>query len=112
MYKYKILIINMYINYIYANEINISFRLTVEKKLWLRFLDTLRLSVSPPDDASTSPLPPLLGLFLARASQVLSQPEHPLYAPLHRFVLARPALDTAAVPDLLRLLHSAEPENR
>lgn len=54
----------------------------------------------------------LVTTFLARASLVASRPLHPLYSPLHTFLMAKPALDLNTVPELLQLLHSSHVEHQ
>ena len=51
-----------------------------------------------------------MATFLARASIVGTQPLHPLYWPLHKFFMAKPALKLNTIPEFKRLFHSTEVE--
>ncbi|EZA54632.1 Nucleolar pre-ribosomal-associated protein [Ooceraea biroi] len=85
-----------------------------DKLLWMRLLDALRNGVKlslncPLKDIRLSCL---TATFLARASLIASQPLHPLYSPLHTFLMAKPALDLTTIPELLQLLHSPHVEHK
>lgn len=54
----------------------------------------------------------LVTTFLARTALVASQPLHPLYSPLHTFLMAKPALDLNTIPELLQLLHSSHVQHQ
>ncbi|XP_011866793.1 PREDICTED: nucleolar pre-ribosomal-associated protein 1 [Vollenhovia emeryi] len=83
-----------------------------EKLLWMRLIDALRNGVislkCPLKDVRLSCL---MTTFLARASLIASQPLHPLYSPLHIFLMAKTALDVNTIPELLQLLHSSHVEH-
>jgi hypothetical protein len=77
----------------------------------MRLIDALRNGVA----SLNSPLKDvrlncLVATFLARTSLIASQPLHPLYSPLHTFLMAKPALDLTTIPELLQLLHSSHME--
>ncbi|KAI4474508.1 hypothetical protein M0804_014813 [Polistes exclamans] len=50
----------------------------------------------------------LISIFLARTSIIATQPLHPLYLPLHNFLMVKPALDLNTAPELLQLFHSSD----
>ncbi|KAF4522062.1 hypothetical protein B566_EDAN004044 [Ephemera danica] len=87
-------------------------RATNENKSMLRFLNMLRQSLYSKEEKKMKLLPPLLGLFLAKAIQVISHPKNPLYMKLNQFLMARQVIELDGVPELLRLLHDLEPEHR
>lgn len=78
----------------------------------MRLIDALRNGVGvlkcPLKDVRLSCL---MTTFLARASLIANQPLHPLYAPLHTFLMAKTALDLNTIPELLQLLHSSHVEH-
>ncbi|XP_012219592.2 nucleolar pre-ribosomal-associated protein 1 [Linepithema humile] len=84
-----------------------------EKLLWMRLIDALRSGIislkCPLKDVRLSCL---TTTFLARTSLIASQPLHPLYSPLHTFLMAKPALDLNTIPELLQLLHSSHVEHK
>ncbi|XP_014481768.1 PREDICTED: uncharacterized protein LOC106748083 [Dinoponera quadriceps] len=84
-----------------------------EKLLWMRLIDALRNGVvslkCPLKDVRLSCL---VTTFLARTALVASQPLHPLYSPLHTFLMAKPALDLNTIPELLQLLHSSHVDHK
>ncbi|XP_011143515.1 uncharacterized protein LOC105185594 isoform X1 [Harpegnathos saltator] len=84
-----------------------------EKLLWMRLIDALRNGVVslkyPLKDVR---LNCLVTTFLARTALIASQPLHPLYSPLHTFLMAKPALDLTIIPELLQLLHSSHVEHK
>lgn len=77
----------------------------------MRLIDALRSGIislkCPLKDVRLSCL---TTTFLARTSLIASQPLHPLYSPLHTFLMAKPALDLNTIPELLQLLHSSHVE--
>ncbi|XP_071649229.1 nucleolar pre-ribosomal-associated protein 1 isoform X1 [Temnothorax longispinosus] len=83
-----------------------------EKLLWMRLIDAMRNGIAslncPLKDVRLSCL---MTTFLARASLIASQPLHPLYSPLHTFLMAKTALDLNTIPELLQLLHSSHVEH-
>lgn len=84
-----------------------------EKLLWMRLIDALRNGViSLKCPLKSVRLNCLVSTFLARASLVATQPLHPLYSPLHTFLMAKPALDVNTIPELLQLLHSSHVEHK
>lgn len=80
-----------------------------ESLLWVRFIDALRNGII---ELKTSMkevrLNGFVATFLARSSIVGTQPLHPLYWPLHKFFMARPALKLNTVPEFKKLFHSPE----
>ncbi|XP_059475796.1 nucleolar pre-ribosomal-associated protein 1 [Neocloeon triangulifer] len=84
-------------------------KISFENKLWLNFMDTVRLTISNCADLQ---LAPVIALFLARSSQVISNPEHDLYTILNKFLLAKSSIDTSTLPEFLRLLHSSVPGHK
>ncbi|XP_011695235.1 PREDICTED: nucleolar pre-ribosomal-associated protein 1 isoform X1 [Wasmannia auropunctata] len=83
-----------------------------EKLLWIRLIDAFRNGVvSLKCGLKNVRLSCLMTTFLARASLVASQPLHPLYSPLHTFLMAKTALDLSTIPELLQLLHSSHVEH-
>ncbi|KAF8763306.1 Nucleolar pre-ribosomal-associated protein 1 like protein [Argiope bruennichi] len=79
-----------------------------EKGIWLCLLDSLRNSI-----ASTNPkIPNIVSLFLARATDIFTKPEHKLYRPLYTFILRRPLLDIGQVPEFYNLFNSSYIEHR
>ncbi|KYQ54426.1 Nucleolar pre-ribosomal-associated protein 1 [Trachymyrmex zeteki] len=83
-----------------------------EKLLWMRLIDALRNGVfSLKCQLKDVRLSCLMTTFLARASLVATQPLHPLYSPLHTFLMAKTALDLNTIPELLQLLHSSHVEH-
>ncbi|KYN02538.1 PREDICTED: nucleolar pre-ribosomal-associated protein 1 [Cyphomyrmex costatus] len=83
-----------------------------EKLLWMRLIDALRNGVvSLKCQLKDVHLSCLMTTFLARTSLVASQPLHPLYSPLHTFLMAKTALDLNTIPELLQLLHSSHVEH-
>jgi Nucleolar pre-ribosomal-associated protein 1 len=83
--------------------------MTFEKKLWLHFVDTVRRTVV---DAKEQKLPLVTALFLAKSSQIISNPEHELYHVLNKFLLAKQAIDTDTLPEFLRMMHSSDPGHK
>ena len=49
-----------------------------------------------------------IATFLARVSIVGTQPLHPLYWPLHKFFMAKPALKLNTIPEFKKLFLSTE----
>ncbi|XP_012058642.1 PREDICTED: nucleolar pre-ribosomal-associated protein 1 [Atta cephalotes] len=83
-----------------------------EKLLWMRLIDALRNGVfSLKCQLKDIRLSCLMTTFLARASLIATQPLHPLYSPLHTFLMAKTALDLNTIPELLQLLHSSHVEH-
>ncbi|XP_071648335.1 nucleolar pre-ribosomal-associated protein 1-like isoform X2 [Temnothorax longispinosus] len=78
----------------------------------MRLIDAMRNGIAslncPLKDVRLSCL---MTTFLARASLIASQPLHPLYSPLHTFLMAKTALDLNTKPELLQLLHSSHVEH-
>lgn len=84
-----------------------------EKLLWMRLIDALRNGVASLNTSLKDVrLNCLAATFLARASLIASQPLHPLYSPLHTFLMAKPVLDLTTIPELLQLLHSSHVEHK
>lgn len=54
----------------------------------------------------------LVSTFLARTSLIATHPSHSLYSPLQTFLMAKPALDVNAIPELLQLFHSSDVEHQ
>lgn len=78
----------------------------------MRLIDALRNGIvslrCPLKDVQLSCL---ISTFLAKTSLVASQPLHPLYSPLHTFLMAKTALDLNTIPELLPLLYSSHVEH-
>ncbi|KAG5326616.1 NPA1P protein, partial [Pseudoatta argentina] len=83
-----------------------------DKLLWMRLIDALRNGVfSLKCQLKDVRLSCLMTTFLARVSLIATQPLHPLYSPLHTFLMAKTALDLNTIPELLQLLHSSHVEH-
>ncbi|KAL0119887.1 hypothetical protein PUN28_007960 [Cardiocondyla obscurior] len=83
-----------------------------EKLLWMRLIDALRNGITSLNcSLKDVRLSCLMTTFLARTSLIASQPLHPLYSPLHTFLMAKIALDLNTIPELLQLLHSSHVEH-
>ncbi|GIY30835.1 nucleolar pre-ribosomal-associated protein 1 [Caerostris extrusa] len=79
-----------------------------EKGIWLCLLDSLCNSI-----VSTNPkIPNIITLFLARTVDIFTKPEHKLYRPLYAFILRKPCLDIAQVPEFYNLFNSTYIEHR
>lgn len=79
----------------------------------MRLIDALRNGVASLNTSLKDVrLNCLAATFLARASLIASQPLHPLYSPLHTFLMAKPVLDLTTIPELLQLLHSSHVEHK
>ncbi|GBM25843.1 Nucleolar pre-ribosomal-associated protein 1 [Araneus ventricosus] len=79
-----------------------------EKGIWLCLIDSLRNSIP-----STNPkIPNIVSLFLARATDIFTKPEHKLYRPLYTFILRKPLLDIGQVPEFYNLFNSSYVEHR
>lgn len=80
------------------------------------FIDVLRNGISPlieENDEDASPqLSSIVSIFLARASLIVSNPSHQLYSTLHKYFLAKPALELRKVPEFLVLFQSENEYNR
>ncbi|XP_015175563.1 PREDICTED: nucleolar pre-ribosomal-associated protein 1 isoform X2 [Polistes dominula] len=80
-----------------------------EKVLWMRLVDSLRNGIlTTKNNLQDMHIISLVSTFLARTSIVATQPLHPLYLPLHNFLMVKPALDLNTVPELLQLFHSSD----
>ncbi|KAL2733339.1 nucleolar pre-ribosomal-associated protein 1 isoform X2 [Vespula maculifrons] len=80
-----------------------------EKVLWMRLIDSLRNGIlSTEINLQDMRIISLVSTFLARTSIIATQPLHPLYLPLHNFLMAKPALDLNTIPELLQLFHSSD----
>jgi phage anti-repressor protein len=92
-----------------------SAKLAKEKKVWLHLIMLIKqgLATSPrwSTDRKCVRLPSLLTVFLIKTVNVLLDPEDPLYRPVCRSILAKPALDLSAIPEFSRLLNSADASN-
>lgn len=80
------------------------------------FIDVLRNGITQlmdENDEDASPqLSSIVSIFLARASFIVLNPSHQLYSTLHKFFIAKPALDLNKVPEFLVLFHSEHEYNR
>ncbi|XP_049802238.1 nucleolar pre-ribosomal-associated protein 1 [Schistocerca nitens] len=86
-----------------------------ERHLWLHLLDVIRCGAADimkygknDTEFVTPKLSCIVSTFLARASLLISQPLHPLYQPLHNFILAKPSLYLLSIPEFLPLFHSSD----
>lgn len=86
-----------------------------ERHLWLHLLDVIRCGAADivtSDKNSTEVVTPklscIVSTFLARTSLLISQPLHPMYQPLHNFILAKPYLYLLTIPEFLPLFHSSD----
>lgn len=84
-----------------------------EKLLWMHFIDIFRngISSSKPELEDIQ-LSCLVTTFMAQTSLVATQPLNPLYSPLQKFLMAKPALDLTSVPEFLQLFHSSEIDHK
>lgn len=83
------------------------------KLLWMRLIDALRCGIiSSQSELDNVRLNCLVSTFLARTSLIATQPLNPLYSPLQTFLVAKPALDINAIPELLQLFHSSDVEHK
>uniref|UniRef100_A0A8D8ZG98 Nucleolar pre-ribosomal-associated protein 1 n=1 Tax=Cacopsylla melanoneura TaxID=428564 RepID=A0A8D8ZG98_9HEMI len=80
------------------------------------FIDVLRNGISQltnDNDEDASPqLSSIVSTFLARSSLIVSNPSHQLYSTLHKYFIAKPALDLTKVPEFLVLFNSEHEYNR
>ncbi|KAK2577471.1 hypothetical protein KPH14_003572 [Odynerus spinipes] len=84
-----------------------------EKLLWMRLIDSLRNGIlSTESNLEATRLSCLVSTFLARTSLIATQPLHPLYLPLHNFLMVKPALDLNTIPELLQLFHSSDIQHK
>ncbi|XP_076686746.1 nucleolar pre-ribosomal-associated protein 1 isoform X3 [Andrena cerasifolii] len=83
------------------------------KLLWMRLIDALRYGIiSSQSELDNVRLNSFVSTFLARTSLIATQPLNPLYSPLQTFLMAKPALDINAIPELLQLFHSSDVEHK
>ncbi|KZC10332.1 Nucleolar pre-ribosomal-associated protein 1, partial [Dufourea novaeangliae] len=83
------------------------------KLLWMRLINALRYGIMTSESQIDNVrLNCLVATFLARASMIATQPLHPLYSRLQVFLMAKPALDTNSIPELLQLFHSSDIEHK
>ncbi|KAF7997187.1 hypothetical protein HCN44_005464 [Aphidius gifuensis] len=84
-----------------------------EKYLWIRFIDSIRNGIVSFDNSLENiRLSCLVSTFLAKSALVLTQPSNPLYAPLNKFFMAKPALELNTIPEFLTLFHSSEIQHK
>ena len=79
-------------------------KLAQEKQVWLHLLSLVRHGVV--GRSRNTRLPSLLTTYLGGVVDTLLAPLSPLYRPLARALVAKPALDTATMPEFLRLFRS------
>ncbi|XP_076642321.1 nucleolar pre-ribosomal-associated protein 1 [Halictus rubicundus] len=83
------------------------------KLLRMRLIDALRYGIATLDSRlDNMRLNCLVSIFFARTSLIATQPLHPLYSRLQIFLMAKPALDVNAIPELLQLFHSSDIEHK
>lgn len=84
-----------------------------EKMLWMHFIDIFRNGMcSSKPELEDIRLSCLVSTFMARTSLVATQPLHPLYLPLQKFLMAKPSLDLTTIPEFLQLFHSSEIDHK
>ncbi|XP_014204938.1 nucleolar pre-ribosomal-associated protein 1 [Copidosoma floridanum] len=83
-----------------------------EKLLWIHFIEALCNGTAKLEQPLEKiRLNGFIATFLARATNMMTQPLNPLYSPLHAFLMAKPALDLDIIPEFLPLFHSSEVEH-
>nr|CAD7260110.1 unnamed protein product [Timema shepardi] len=80
-----------------------------DKKVWVQFINALGGGICQISEDVQSVQPPyIVALFLARASLHVSNPLHPMFAPLHNYISLKSALNLTTVPEFLALFHSSD----
>nr|CAD7457075.1 unnamed protein product [Timema tahoe] len=80
-----------------------------DKKVWVQFINAIGGGICQISDDVQSVQPPyIVALFLARASLHVSNPLHPMFAPLHNYISLKSALNLTTVPEFLALFHSSD----
>ncbi|XP_076278899.1 nucleolar pre-ribosomal-associated protein 1 isoform X2 [Lasioglossum baleicum] len=83
------------------------------KLLRMRLIDALRYGIATLESKlDNTRLNCLVSIFFARTSLIATEPLHPLYSRLQIFLMAKPALDVNAIPELLQLFHSSDIEHK
>lgn len=84
-----------------------------EKFLWIRFIDSIRNGIASQDNSLENVrLSCIVSTFLAKSSLILTRPIDPLYLPLNKFFMAKPALELNTIPEFLTLFHSSEEQHK
>ncbi|XP_046741321.1 nucleolar pre-ribosomal-associated protein 1 [Diprion similis] len=84
-----------------------------EKLLWMHFIDIFRKGISSAElELKNVQISCLVTTFMARTSLVATQPLNPLYSSLQKFLMAKPSLDLATIPEFLQLFHSSEIDHK
>ncbi|XP_015514342.2 nucleolar pre-ribosomal-associated protein 1 [Neodiprion lecontei] len=84
-----------------------------EKLLWMHFIDIFRKGISSAEpELKNVQISCLVTTFMARTSLVATQPLNPLYSSLQKFLVAKPSLDLATIPEFLQLFHSSEIDHK
>ena len=84
-----------------------------EKPLWLNLIDSLQHSLSTIGSRKESTnlrITSLIGLFISRAANIMSDSQEEMYKIVHNFLLVKPSLDIQQVPEFYILFGSSLPD--
>lgn len=79
-----------------------------DDQIWSHLVQKLRRSVCGNGNVR---LNGPLTVFLARAALVMSDPQHALYQPMHKYILVKPQFTLNTVPAFLEFFHSSDAVN-